>query len=141
MMEEMTASRWFPFLLMSLCPAATLSGATTTHSRFVGTYLSHPHDDASTGPAMDLSLGPDGTATVTEDPGNGITTLFGHWVDAGNQVRVSFDTAEPAMVFAPGHGGLQAVTWNHLLWGKINPPPMKQGGKVKERLTHDRSGQ
>ena len=141
MMEAMIASRWFPFLLLSLCPAATLAGATTTHSRFVGTYLSHPHDDASTGPAMDLSLGPDGTATVTEDPGNGITTLFGHWVDAGTQVRVTFDTAEPAMVFAPGHGGLQAVTWNHVLWGKINPPPMKQGGKVKERLTHDRSGQ
>ncbi len=141
MMVKMIASRWFAILLVSLCPAAALSGATTMHSRFVGTYLSRTHEDASTGPAMNLSLGPDGTATVTEDPGNGTTTLFGHWVDAGNQVRVTFDSTEPAMVFAPGHGGLQAVTWNHAVWGKTNPPPMKQGGKIKERLTHDRSGQ
>lgn len=90
---------------------------------------------------MELSLGPDGTATVTEDPGGAPTTLFGHWVDTGNQVKVSFDATEPPMVFAPGHGGLQAITWNHATWGGINPPPMKQGGKVKERLSHTKSGE
>ena len=59
---------------------------------------------------MNLSLGADGTATVTEDPGNGTTTLFGHWVDSGSQVKVTFDAVEgkpvePPMVFQPGHDG------------------------------------
>ena len=49
--------------------------STTTHSKFVGTYLSHPHDDAQAGPSMDLSLGADGTATVTEDPGKAAPPL------------------------------------------------------------------
>ena len=43
---------------------------------------------------MNLSLGPDGSATVTEDAGNGTRTLFGHWVDSGNQVLVTFDAAQ-----------------------------------------------
>jgi hypothetical protein len=132
--------------LWLLAPAAVLSASTTTHSKFVGTYLSHPGDDAQAGPSMNLSLGADGTATVTEDPGNGTTTLFGHWVDSGSQVKVTFDAgegrpAEPPMVFQPGHDGLQAVTWNHATWGKTNPPPMKNRSKVKERLTHNKSAE
>ncbi len=86
---------------------------------------------------MNLSLGRDGTATVTEDPGNGSTTLFGHWVDSGSEVTVTFDAVEgkpvePPMIFQPAHDGLQAVTWNHASWGKGNPPPMKKGFKVKQ---------
>jgi hypothetical protein len=28
---------------------------------------------------------------------------------------------------------MQAVTWDHGTWGKVNPPPMKKGGaKVKD---------
>ena len=105
---------------------------TNAHSRFAGVYLSH-----NAGPSMNLSLGKDGTATVTEDPGNGATTLFGHWVDSGSQVTVTFDAvegkpAEPPMVFQPAHDGLQAVTWNHASWGKVDPPPMKKGFKVKQ---------
>jgi hypothetical protein len=111
---------------------AALADNTTAHSRFAGVYLSH-----NTGPSMNLSLGKDGTATVTEDPGNGATTLFGHWVDAGSQVTVTFDAVEgkpiePPMVFQPAHDGLQAVTWNHASWGKVDPPPMKKGFKVKQ---------
>ncbi len=86
---------------------------------------------------MNVSLGRDGSATVTEDPGNGERTLFGHWVDASGQVTVTFDAmegkpAEPPMVFEAAHDGLQAVTWNHASWGKVAPPPMKKGYKVKE---------
>ena len=86
---------------------------------------------------MNVSLGPDGSATVTEDAGNGARTLFGHWVDSSGQVTVTFDAmqgapAEPAMVFQAAHDGLQAVTWNHASWGKVAPPPMKKGFKVKE---------
>jgi hypothetical protein len=143
----MKPTNWFPFqacAFVLLFPAAALFGSTTTHSKFVGTYLSQPLEDAKVGPSMDLSLGSDGSATVTEDPGNGTTTLFGHWVDSGTQVMVTFDAvegkpAEPPMVFQPGHDGLQAVSWNHVTWGKTNPPPMKNRSKVKERLTHNKS--
>ena len=111
---------------------AGLADNTTAHSRFAGVYLSR-----FAPPSMNLSLGKDGTATVTEDTGNGATTLFGHWVDSGSQVTVTFDAVEgkpvePPMVFQPAHDGLQAVTWNHASWGKVDPPPMKKGFKVKQ---------
>jgi hypothetical protein len=140
----MRPTSWF-LVQVSVCavsllsPISALCGNTSTHSKFVGAYLSQSLDGAKVGPSMDLSLGPDGTATVTEDPGTGTTTtLFGHWVESGNQVMVTFDalegkTAEPPMLFQPGRDGLQAATWNHATWGKVNPPPMKKGSKVKER--------
>jgi hypothetical protein len=109
---------------------------TNTHSKFVGVYASQIEQGGKTG-SINLSLGPDGSATVTEDPANGnSSTLFGHWVDTGSQVSITFDAqegkSEPPMAFALGHDGLQAVTWNHATWGKENPPPMKKGnGKVK----------
>ena len=121
-----------------LSPVAALGGSADTHSRFAGVYVSRPQNDAKAGPFMNLSLGRDGTATVTEYPGDGTRTLFGHWIDTGSQVTVTFDAeegkpAEPAMAFQPGHDGLQAVTWNRTTWGKENPPPMKKGGaKVKD---------
>jgi hypothetical protein len=117
---------------------AALCSSKPVHSKFAGVYQSRTSDDAKAGPSMNLSLGPDGTATVTEDPGTGTRTLFGHWVDSGNQVTVTFDAvegkpAEPPMTFQPGHDGLQAVTWNHAIWGKETPPPLKKGGaKVKD---------
>ena len=122
-----------------LIPQAALADKPATHSKFTGVYLSR-----NVGSTMNLSLGADGTATVTEDPGAGAITLFGHWVDSGGQVTVNFDTeagaqAEPPMVFRPAHDGLQAVSWNRAAWGKVNPPPMKKGYKVKQLywLTQD----
>jgi hypothetical protein len=123
----------FPLACVVVCASlAAVADNTTAHSRFAGVYLSH-----FALPSMNLSLGRDGTATVTEDPGTGATTLFGHWVDSGSQVTVTFDAVEGAplespMVFAPAHDGLQAVTWNRAAWGKANPPPMKKGFKVKQ---------
>jgi hypothetical protein len=78
-----------------------------------------------------VSLGPDGTATVTQDLGKGAITTFGHWTDAGSQITIKFDAVgdkptDPPMVFQPSHDGLQAVTWNHSLWGKTTPPPLKK---------------
>jgi hypothetical protein len=132
--------RPFPALLLHLPLAcmvlvssqASVADSTTSHSRFAGVYLSRLAP-----PLMNLSLGRDGTATVTEDPGTGATTLFGHWVDSGSQVTVTFDAeggrpVEPPMIFQPAHDGLQAVTWNHTCWGKVDPPPMKKGYKVKQ---------
>jgi hypothetical protein len=110
--------------------ATALQASTTLHSKFVGTYVA---------PAMELSLGSDGSATVTQEPGNRTITLFGHWTEANNLVNVTFDAvagepAEPVMVFKPAHDGLQAVSWNHELWGKDTPPPMKAQARVKRRL-------
>jgi hypothetical protein len=122
-----------------LSPMAAICGNSSVHSKFTGVYQSQLSSGLTAGPSMNLSLGPDGSATVTEDVGNGTRTLFGHWVDSGNQVLVTFDAVqgespEPPMAFQPSHDGLQAVTWNHAAWGKENPPPMKKGGaKVKER--------
>jgi hypothetical protein len=119
-------------MLCQVSPIA-LADSTGAHSKFAGVYRSQ-----LTGPSLVLSLGADGSATVTEDPGTGAITLFGHWVDSGGQVAVHFDAvkgepAEPPMVFQPAHDGLQAVTWNHASWGKVDPPPMRKGGyKVKE---------
>ncbi|MGC2401504.1 MAG: hypothetical protein WA510_17035 [Acidobacteriaceae bacterium] len=127
----------FGTLLVS--PLAVFAGNTNVHAKVAGVYMSQNHNGGRDGSFMNLSLGPDGSATVTEDPGNGTTTtLFGHWVDGGGQVTVTFDAQEqkaeePAMAFAQGHDGLQALTWNHSTWGKENPPPMKKGGaKVKD---------
>ena len=120
-------------------PLAAFAGNTNAKGKLVGVYMSQTNNGGRDGSFMNLSLGSDGSATVTEDPGSGTTTtLFGHWVDNGGQVTVTFDAqeqkpAEPAMAFAPVHDGLQARTWNHTTWGKENPPPMKKGGgKVKE---------
>jgi hypothetical protein len=140
--DDREAMRRHGCLLLSavllLSSPALVSGSTTTRSKFVGVYQSYPSGSVKAGPSMNLSLGSDGTATVTEDPGNGTTTLFGHWVESGNQVMVTVDAAEgkpaePPLVFQPAHDGLQAVAWNHATWGKVNPPPMKKGSKVKER--------
>ena len=110
-----------------------MADSSTAHSHFTGVYLSR-----NVGTSMNLSLGADGTATVTEAPDGGeAVTLFGHWADTGGQVTVTFDAgagapAEPPMVFQPAHEGLQAVSWNRAAWGKTSPPPMKKGYKVKQ---------
>ncbi len=104
-------------------------------SRYAGIYSSEapdtPEPTSAAGPAFSVSLGPDGSATVTQDLGKGAITTFGHWTDAGSQVTIKFDPvgdkpADPPMVFQPSHDGLQAVTWNHALWGKTTPPALKK---------------
>jgi hypothetical protein len=87
---------------------------------------------------MNLSLGPDGTATLTQTSKAGDTNvLFGHWTDTGTGVTVKFDPIDgaapaPPMAFEPVHDGLQASSWDHNLWCKETPPPMKRGYKPKD---------
>ena len=104
-------------------------------SKYAGIYSSEAPDSSEptgpAGPAFSISLGPDGSATVTQDLGKGAITTFGHWSDAGSQITIKFDDVEgkptdPPMVLQPSHDGLQAVTWNHTLWGKTTPPPLKK---------------
>ena len=121
--------------LLLLSPLAVLAGTPNNHSKFAGVYESDPPAPDTPGskptPTMSVSLGSDGTATVSEDPGKGGRTLFGHWSESGSQVTVNFDAskgnpAEPALVLQPSHDGLQAVTWNHSTWGNVKPPLMKK---------------
>jgi hypothetical protein len=134
-------------LVGALLLAAGALGATpTTHAKFAGTYASRSAEDAKPGPSIDVSLGLDGTATVTEDAGNGAVTHFGHWVETDNQVKVSFDAvegkpAEPSMTLQSEHDGLRAITWNHATWGKAQPPVLKSRSRVKQRLTNRRSAE
>jgi hypothetical protein len=134
-------------LLGAVLLAAGALGATpTTLAKFAGTYASPSGDEGKPGPSMDVSLGLDGTATVTEDAGNGSVTHFGHWVETDNKVKVSFDPvegkpAEPPMTLQPEHDGLRAITWNHATWGKAQPPVVKSRSRVKQRLTDRRSAE
>jgi hypothetical protein len=129
-----------------LLATIALGAVETTHARFAGTYASRSGDAKKSGPSMDVSLGLDGTATVTEDAGNGTITHFGHWVETANQVKVSFDPidgkpVEPPMTLQPEHDGLQAITWNHTTWGKTPPPLVKSRSRVKQRLSDKRSAE
>src|ERR1700691_3920137 len=71
-----------------ISPLAALAGNTDIHSGFAGIYVARVDKKA---PSMSVSLGVDGTATVTEDPGTGSITSFGHWASDGSQIKVTFD--------------------------------------------------
>jgi hypothetical protein len=119
--------------LLSISPVAAMAASTNIHASFAGIYVTRA---PKTAPSMSVSLGADGSATVTQDPGQGSTTMFGRWQDDGRQIKVTFDAVEgeplPApMVFEPVHGKLQAISWDHQAWGAAQPPSMIKGYKVK----------
>jgi hypothetical protein len=120
---------------LTVCAGSPAFAAPVTSkaaSKWAGTYESDPPKEGTPGGAMTLSLGTDGSATVSQDFGKGESTYFGHWNDSGNGVVVTFDAdagkpAPPPMSFASSHDGLQATTWDHAAWGKLTPPVMKKG--------------
>lgn len=119
--------------MLSLSPLGALAADAHIHASFAGIYVTRA---PKTAPTMSVSLGEDGSATVTQDPGQGSTTLFGRWQDDGRQIKVTFTATEgepvPApMVFEPAHGKLQAISWDHEAWGTTQPPAMTKGYKVK----------
>jgi hypothetical protein len=119
--------------LLLFSALAAFADTANIHSGFAGIYITRL---PKTAPSMSVSLGADGSATVTQDPGQGSTTYFGKWSDNGDQIKVTFDAAagepQPApMVFQAQHGKLQPVTWDHAAWGTAQPPTMTKGYKVK----------
>jgi hypothetical protein len=127
-------SRYFAAAVLAVWVLAAVP-AFAFGSKYAGTYSSEapaPTDPkAPPVPSFSVSLGKDGSATVTQDPGKGAVTTFGHWTESGSQITVNFDAvgdqpADAPMVFQPAHDGLQAVTYNHSLWGKTTPPAMKK---------------
>ena len=120
-------------VIVSISPLAALAADGHIHASFAGIYVTRA---PKTAPSMSVSLGADGSATVTQDPGQGSSTFFGQWHDEGNQIKVTFNAAEgepapPAMVFETAHNKLEAVSWNHEIWGNVHPPAMTKGYKVK----------
>src|ERR1700685_4225579 len=79
-------------------PLAVLAATTDIHPGFAGIYVARVDKKA---PSMSVSLGVDGTATVTEDPGTGSITSFGHWANEGGQIKVTFNADEGAPVAPP----------------------------------------
>jgi hypothetical protein len=86
---------------------------------------------------MTLSLGDDGTATLTQSPDavNEITS-FGRWVRQGDIIRLNFESVgkQPApspMTFRLEHKTLSPITWNHNLWRTAPPPAMKRMKIIK----------
>ena len=83
-----TTKRFHPLVLAGAVAVLALVAAPVfaSVSKYAGTYSSEAPDttDATgpAGPAFSVSLGPDGTATVTQDLGKGAVTTFGHWTDA-----------------------------------------------------------
>ena len=82
-----------------------------------------------------LSLGMDGTATVSQSPnGTDEFTSFGHFKVSGGQIVITFDPlpdgkGTPApMTFSTGHNELTPVTYDHSLWTKLPPPALHRGG-------------
>ena len=79
-----------------------------------------------------LSLGVDGTATLTQSPdGTNEITSFAHWVHEGDQIRLTFDPVDkqptpPPMAFRLDHKTLVPVTYRHDLWSTLPPPPLRR---------------
>ena len=116
--------------------AGEYSGETRTKTESLS--QSETQDFALKHHSIGLSLGADGTATVSQSPhGDDEITSFGHFKVSGGQLTITFDPlpgdkGTPApMVFSTGHNELTPVTYDHNLWGKLPPPPMKRGGDQK----------
>jgi hypothetical protein len=97
---------------------------------------------------INVSLGADGSATVSQSPnGDDEITSFGTFKVSGGQITITFDpppdgkgpTPAP-MVLSAGHNELTAVTYDHSLWGKLPPPPMHKGQEAPPSKAGKRGG-
>ena len=129
-----------PFLLAFLAILPLVASGNEDLSKYSGTYKAETqsiHDRT-----MMLSLGDDGTATLTQSPDavNEITS-FGRWVRQGDMIMLTLDpvgsqAAPPPMTFRLDHKTLTPVQWNHSLWHTAPPPAMKRM-KVKKHDSGD----
>jgi hypothetical protein len=81
---------------------------------------------------MTLSLGKDGSATLTESPDAvSETTRFAHWSYADGQITLRFDplpngTTPAPEVYSVNHHELTPVVWDHQLWKNLPPPKLER---------------
>jgi len=91
---------------------------------------SHQGDYATRHHTITLSLGADGTATLTQSPdATSEITSFAHWSHAGDQIKLTFDPVDKQPTPAPMSFRLEKKTltplvYNHDLWRTLPPPPM-----------------
>jgi hypothetical protein len=134
--------RLLPLALLAVLPLAAL--AKNDLSKYAGIYKGETRakdetrDQSRDGAfatrhhTMSLSLGDDGTATLTQSPDavHEITS-FAHWTHQGDQIKLTFDSVDkqptpPPMTFRYEHKRLTPVVWNHDLWRPLPPPAMKR---------------
>jgi hypothetical protein len=120
--------RLIPLAFLAILPIVAMGKEDL--SKYTGTYKAQTRSVRSH--TMTLSLGDDGTATLTQSPDaiNEITS-FGHWIHQGDMIRLNFDPVDkqptpPPMAFRWEHKTLTPVLWNHNLWRTAPPPSMKR---------------
>ena len=130
--------RLLPLAFLVILPIVAMGNEDL--SKYAGTYRGETQSFRDR--TMTLSLGDDGTATLTQSPdaANEITS-FGHWVRQGDMITLTLDpvgkqTAPPPMTFRLDHRTLTPVSWNHNLWRTAPPPAMKRM-KIKKHDPDD----
>jgi hypothetical protein len=130
--------RLLPLAVLVILPIVALGSEDL--SKYAGTYRGETQSFRDR--TMTLSLGDDGTATLTQSPdaANEITS-FGRWVRQGDMIMLTLDpvgkqAAAPPMSFRLVHKTLTPVSWNHSLWRTAPPPAMKRM-KIKKHDSDD----
>jgi hypothetical protein len=130
--------RLLPLAFLVILPIVTLGSEDL--SKYAGTYKGETQSFRDR--TMTLSLGDDGTATLTQSPDavNEITS-FGRWVRQSDMITLTLDpvgkqVAPPPMTFRLAHRTLTPVSWNHNLWRTAPPPAMKRM-KIKKHDPND----
>ena len=130
--------RLLPLAFLVILPIVALGSEDL--SKYAGTYRGETQSFRDR--TMTLSLGDDGTATLTQSPdaANEITS-FGRWTRQGDIITLTLDpvgkqAAPPPMTFRLDHRTLTPVSWNHSLWRTAPPPAMKRM-KIKKHDPDD----
>ena len=130
--------RLLPLAFLVILPIVALGSEDL--SKYAGTYRGETQSFRDR--TMTLSLGDDGTATLTQSPdaANEITS-FGRWVRQGDMIMLTLDpvgkqAAAPPMTFRLAGKTLTPVSWNHNLWPTAPPPAMKRM-KIKKHDSDD----
>jgi hypothetical protein len=90
-----------------------------------GTYAIRHH-------TMTVDLGKDGTATLSQSStGADEVTSFAHWTLQGDVIKLTFDPVDKQSTPAPitfryNHKTLTPLVYDHTLWQKLPPPPLKK---------------
>ncbi len=108
-------------------------------SKYSGTYKGETESFRDR--TMTLSLGDDGTATLTQSP-DAVReiTSFGRWAHQGDMIMLTLDPvgkqrAPAPMTFRLNHKTLTPVLWNHSVW--TAPPPAMKRMKIKKHDPDD----
>lgn len=145
-----TMKRLLSLVLLAALPVTAL--AKDKLARYAGIYKgetraqdetreqSHEGSYATRHHTITLSLGEDGSATLTQSPdGTNEITSFAHWSHAGDQIKLSFDLVDkdstsPPMTFRLERKTLTPLAYDHALWHTLPPPPLH---RVKSGATPD----